>query len=235
MALAVLTACNGGGGGGGGGAPVQVGSNLNTNTLDNPFTCANGYPIQFPAPSPDQPVFYLAGAQSCLINTWFPGAQPLTSGTVVSANIAVGNVTGLMRFVKMRALYKNPEKLTCCSVEAFGPTFTPTPNSVTTVTLNFPMTEDHVPADLDFTTIAATDLVGLEVLAPNVPIPGMWNNFRNGNLMIPTYIYLPSFSERGFNAPTQNLRSEGSYSGFIPAYNLNFVAGAASGASPTEP
>jgi hypothetical protein len=232
---ALMSGCGGGGGGGGGGgAPVQVGDNLNTNAVDNPFTCSNGFPIQFPGGT-NQPVFYMQGAQSCLINTWFAGAQPPSSGLVVSANIAVGQTTGPMRFVKLRALYTRIDGVACCSVEEYGAVFTPTAGGVTTVTLNFAMTEDHVPAANDFTTIAATDLVGLEVLAPDVPIPGMWNNFLSGNLALPTYIWLPSFTERNLSAPTQNLRSDGSYSGFIPAYNLNFVAGAASGASPTAP
>ena len=64
--------------------------------------------------------------------------------------------------------------------------------------------------------------MGLEVLAPSVPIPGAW--VKNGNpvLTLPNYLWLPALSVRSPNAPTQNLRSEGSYSGFLPSYNLNF-------------
>ncbi|MGE0159917.1 MAG: hypothetical protein AB7T31_10955 [Gemmatimonadales bacterium] len=237
-----LVAC-GGGDGGQLGPVVQLGDNLNQIPAISNVTCADGFPVQINATFP-QP-FTSQGAGSCLLLTFFPGAQPTTPGRVVSANIQVGAVTGPMRFVKMRILVQNifvppngvePDKA-CCSVEQYGAVFTPTPNSVTTVPLDFDMVADRIPPANDLSTIAAADLVGLEVLAPNVPIPGVWVNNGGAVLTLPNYLWLPAMSVRpGSAAPTQNLRSEGSYSGFLPSYNLNFRAAAGVGAtSPTEP
>lgn len=243
LGLPVLSGCNKGDGGAatGNGPVVQQGANLDGIPPDNKMTCADGYLVQinasFPQPS------YLTGNTSCTVLTFFPGAQPTTPGTVVSANIRVGDITGPMRFVRMRILLKNilvalPNQVdqdrACCSVEQYGPVFTPTPNAVTTVELNFPMVADHVPLLDDLNTIAAGDLVGLEILAPNVPIPGNWVNKGGAVLELPNYLWFPAMSVRSPNAPTQNLRSEGSHSGFMPSYNLNFRA-AASTASPGLP
>ena len=213
----VLAAC----GGGGGGTPVQVGANLDFEPTSN-VTCQDGFPVQINASFP-QP-FTSQGAPSCLYVTFFPGAQPPVPGTAVSANIRVGQITGPMRFVRARILYQTGPGQACCSVEEYGQTFTPQPNTITTVPLNFQMTEDHVPAQSDLNTIAANDLVAIEVLAPNVPIPGAWVNNGGAVLTLPNYVWLPAMSTRGLNAPTQNLRSEGSMSGFLPSYNLNYVA-----------
>jgi hypothetical protein len=154
---------------------------------------------------------------------------------VVSANIRVGAITGRMRFVRMRILLHNilvalpnhvDQDRACCSVEQYGPVFTPTPNSVTTVELNFPMVADHVPPLEDLKTIAAGDLVGLEVLDANVPIPGNCVNNGGAVLTLPNYLWFPAIGVRGGATPSQNLRSEGSHSGFMPSYNLNFRAAA---------
>ncbi len=219
MLVAALAAC--GGGGGGGGSLVQVGADLNF-TPTNTVTCQDGFPIQINSSFP-QP-FTGGGAGSCLLITFFDGAATTQDGTVESANIRVGPVTGPMRFVRARILYQNGPGQACCSVEQYGPVFTPAPNSITTVKLGFRMTEDHVPAPND-PTIVANDLVALEVLAADVPIPGIWVNNGGADFTLPNYAYFPSFSQRGLNAPTQNLHSDGSYSGFRPAYNLNFRAG----------
>ena len=212
--MALFTSCNGIGG-----APTQVGSNLNI-PPNSGVTCQDGFPIQVNATFP-QP-FYLQGAQSCLVMTFFDGAQPSVPGTVVSANIRVGNITGPMRFVRMRILFTNGFSgydRACCSAEQYGTIFTPTANAVTNVPLNFPMTHDRTPSDA--TTLAAVDLVGLEVLAPNVPIPGSWTQNGGPQVDLPTYAYFPALSAR-LQAPTSNLRSDGSYSGFLPSYNLVF-------------
>jgi hypothetical protein len=221
LALAGIVSCGGGdGGGGGGGQVVQVGNNLDF-APTSPIVCADGYPIQINGSFP-QP-FNLQGAQSCLLITFFPGAAPPTDGTVVSANVRIGPVTGPMRFVKARILYSHNTQQVCCSVEQYGPVFTPQANAITTVNLNFRMTEEHIPPP-NSSKLIANDLVALEVLAPNVPIPGVWTNNGGADLGLPNYIYLPSFTTRGFSAPTQNLLSDGSYSGFLPAFNLNFRA-----------
>jgi len=79
----------------------------------------------------------------------------------------------------------------------------------------------------------ANDLIALEVLAPNVPIPGIWTNNGGADFTLPNYIYLPAMTTRGLNAPTQNLRSDGSYSGFLPSYNFDFRATGGDVVSPT--
>lgn len=220
--LAMIVGC--GGGNGGGGPVVQVGNNLDF-TPTNTIACADGYPVQINASFP-QP-FTLGGAPSCLLITFFPGAQPTQPGTVVSANIAVGPVTGPMRFVRARILYSHNTGPVCCSVEQYGPVFTPQANTITTVNLGFPMTVEHVPPPNDQRVIA-NDLVALEVLSGAVPIPGVWVNNGGAVLELPNYAYFPAFTTRGLNAPTQNLHSDGSYSGFLPSYNLNYrVAGSA--------
>jgi len=209
-------------GDGDGGATVQLGPNLGAVPPTNVVTCADGYPVQI-NPSFPQP-FTGQGAQSCLLVTFFAGAQPSTDGTVVSANIFVGAVTGPMRFVRARVLLQNPLGPACCSVEQFGDVFTPTPNAITTVPLGFPITADHVPAPNDTTTIAAGDLIALEILSPTVPLPGNWTANGGAELALPNYAWFPALSARGLRAPTQNLRSEGSYSGFLPSYNIDFRA-----------
>jgi hypothetical protein len=205
---------------------VQLGANLDGIAPVSNVTCSMGYPIQV-NPTFPQP-FYFTGQTSCLLVTFFDGAQPSAPGTVVSANIRVGAVTGPMRFVRARILVQNiltgPDRA-CCSVEEWGAPFTPTANGVTTVPLNFHMTADHIPPANDLSTIAAGDLIGLEVLAPDVPIPGAWVNNGGSVLTLPNYIWLPALSVRsGTNGKSQNLRSEGSFSGFLPSYNLNFRA-----------
>ena len=216
LGITAVVAC--GGGGGGGGQVVQVGNNLDF-VPDNLVACGDGFPVQI-NPSFPQP-FTGGGAQSCLLITFFPGAQPTEDGTVESANIRIGQTTGPMRFVRARILYSEGTGQVCCSVEQYGPGFTPPANAITTVNLGFPMTEDHVPVPGD-PRIIANDLIALEVLASNVPLPGTWPNNGGGILTLPNYAYFPAFSARGLNAPTQNLHSDGSYSGFQPAYNLNF-------------
>lgn len=226
LAMAGVASCGGGGGDGGGGQVVQVGNNLDF-APDNGIVCADGYPVQINASFP-QP-FTLQGAPSCMLITFFTGSQPTADGTVVSANIRVGPVTGPMRFVKARILYSNNTGQVCCSVEQYGPIFTPQANAISTVNLGFVMIEDHVPGPND-DRLVSNDLVALEVLASNVPIPGTWVNNGGSVLSLPNYAYFPAFTTRGLNAPTQNLLSDGSYSGFLPSYNLNFRA--AAGSSP---
>jgi hypothetical protein len=236
IALVSSAACGGGGGGGGNGngQTVQLGPDL-TFAPNNGVRCQDGYPIQINASFP-QP-FHLQGAPSCLLLTFFSGAQPTASGTAVSANIRVGPVTGPMRFVRMRILFQHGFGRACCSVEQYGATFTPQANAVTTVPLNFPMTEERVPPPND-PTVVANDLVALEILSPNVPLPGVWTRNGGAELTLPNYMWFPALSAQGVGAPSSNLRSDGSMSGFLPSYNLNFVpAGAAAlrGPSITAP
>ena len=229
--LIVLTACGGSGAGptvgnNTGGQQVQIGQNLNGQPADNAIRCVDGVPAQAPT---FQGFFFIPPANvstSCTLITFFDGAQVPSAGTVVSANIKVGPVTGPMRFVRARVLFKRAlpqDVVSCCSVEQVGPTFTPAPNSITTVPLNFVMTHDAIPAGLDPTPIAQ-DMIAIEILAPNVPIPGTWVNPPfGGNLVQANYIYWPAFSLNPNNVG-QNKLSDRGFSGFMPSYNLNFVA-----------
>lgn len=182
---------------------------------DNLMTCADGFPVQI-NPTFPQP-FTGEGSSSCTLLT-YSSVQPTTGGTVVSANIGVGPTTGPMRFVRMRILEQPGTGTACCSAEEFGDMFTPDANAVTTVPLGFVFEAD---TDVE-TQIRYADWIALEVLAPDVPIPGIWTANGGGDLMLPDYLWLPALSTRSA-APTQNLRSEGSYSGFLPTFNISFV------------
>ena len=219
-----LAGCGGGGdggGGGGAGAATTVGPTLNFNPTSG-VVCADGVVIQINASFP-QP-FAFQGASSCTVLTVSAGAaagqptmQPPGPGTVTTATIRVGAVTGQMRFVRMRVSYQNGFGAFCCSVEQVGQTFTPQPNADTTLTLNFPIGFTAKPPPLDTTTIAFNDQIALQVLAPNVPIPGIWRQNGGQEQFLDTNLWqvLP--------AQGQNQRSAGSYSGFMPSFNFQFV------------
>jgi len=224
---ALLVACgdddNGGGGGGGNqnlGPATTVGPPANLLAPNNDFmTCSTGFPVQVNATFP-QP-FISPGAPSCTLIAYAAAVQiqPTRGGRIVSANIGVGPVTGPMRFVRMRILTEASTGPACCSGEEFSAVFTPQPNAVTTVPLNFDML---FTTDVD-TEIISNDWVGLEVLAPDVPIPGTWTSNGGGDITLPDYIWLPALSSRIQAPPTQNLRSEGSFSGFLPSFNFSFA------------
>lgn len=224
LCLLCLASSACGGGGGGGGAPKVVGVDLGSVAPNNAVTCGNGLPIGvFPNFS------FFGGNSSCTFLTFSPfDLGPGASGTVTTASVRVGPVTGPMRFVKLRDLFQNtigsngnPQ---CCAVEEYGTPFTPQANAVTTVTLNFRMTWDAVPPLLDQTTVAGQDHIGLEVLAPNVPLPGVW---VTGGQASPnaTFIWLPAVSAQGFQAGGIGFPPiPGTYpSGFIPTISYTFV------------
>ncbi len=182
---------------------------------DSIVTCADGFPVQI-NPSFPQP-FTGTGATSCTLVS-YNGVQPTVPGVVVSANIGVGPVTGQMRFVRMRILEQAGVGPACCSAEEYGQPFTPAANSVTTVPLGFTFESG---TDVE-TKIRYADWIALEVLEPAVPIPGIWTANGGADVTLPDYLWLPALSAR-FPAPTQNLRSEGSYSGFTPTFNILFA------------
>ena len=226
LALA-LAGCGGGGGGGGGGegaAANTVGPTLNFSPLSN-VTCADGLVVQI-NPSFPQP-FAFPGAQTCTILTISAGAaanqptmQPPGPGTVTTATIRVGAVTGPMRFLRMRISFQNGFGAFCCSLEQVGQTFTPQANADTTVTLNFPIGFTPKPPPQDTTTIAFNDQIALQVLAPNVPIPGIWRQNGGQEPFLVTELW-----QEVLPAPGQNQRSVGNYSGFMPSYSFQFVPG----------
>ncbi|MGE0803394.1 MAG: hypothetical protein AB7G13_27375 [Lautropia sp.] len=215
----------GGGAGGGGGTQTTpqtsvVGPDLTSFVPTNNLGCDTGFPVQINAAFP-QP-FTAQGFTSCTIQTFFPGAIPPARGVVVSANIRVGPVTGPMRFVRMRILEQRGSTA-CCSTQEVGQTFTPQPNAITTVPLNFLMDRgiDLNVADPD-SSIRFNDWLGLEVLAAGVPIPGVWTRNGGNDISLPTSIWFPAMSVQG-PVPTLNLRSTGSYGGFLPSFSMNFA------------
>ena len=129
-----------------------------------------------------------------------------------------------MRFVRMRILEQQGTGTACCSTEEYGQVFTPQPNAITTVPLNFLMEKV-----LDFNqanpqaSIRFNDWLGLEVLAPGVPIPGIWTRNGGNDITLPTSIWLPAMSTQGLQAPTRNIRNSGSYGGFLPSFSMNFI------------
>lgn len=204
------------------GTPVTLGSDL-SNEPTSAYRCSDGYPIQT-NPSFPQP-FYAAGASSCTLLTFQAMTTPSPgSGMAVSAKIRVGAVTGPMRFLKMRILFKNGVGPQCCSLEQYGDTFTPKANDMTTVPLGFDMVEDHVPAANDLDTIAKNDIIALEVLSPTVPIPGYWPANGGAVTGIANYVWLPSLTAAKTQAPSNVLLNySGSFSGFVPLFSIAYV------------
>ncbi len=230
----LLTACGGGGGdcggAGGGGAPQTIGL-ASTNAPNNGMRCVDGPPAQDGFNQFPNLAFPWAGlAGSCTIITFSaqdPGVP--VPGTVTTASVRVGPVTGRMRFVRLRNLYQNKAGTNgtrvCCAIQEYGAIFTPVANSVTTVTLNFRMTMEPPPPATDFTTVIGQDHVGLEVLDPGTPLPGVWT--RNGlpdTGVNATFIWLPSISDQGFPpGALQPPNYTTSFSGFVPTFNYTFV------------
>ena len=198
------------------GPPTTVGPPATALVPNSTVACADGFPIQINASFP-QP-FTGQGAASCTIVT-YSNVQPTAAGKIVAATIGVGAVTGPMRFVRLRILAEQSTGNACCSAEEFAAPFTPAANGLTTVPLDLVMERG---TDVN-TGIAFNDWIGLEVMAPNVPIPGVWTNNGGADITLPDYLWLPALSARGMGTPTQNLRSEGSYSGFVPTFNVSFA------------
>ncbi len=197
------------------GAPVTVGPGVGLLVPNSNVACNDGFPVQI-NPSFPQP-FTGQGAPSCTLVT-YSNVQPTAAGKIVSATIGVGPVTGPMRFVRLRILAEQGTGAACCSAEELGAPFTPQANGLSTIPLDFVMERG---ADED-TGILFNDWIGIEVLAPNVPIPGVWTNNGGADIALPDYLWLPALSSRSA-VPTQNLRSEGSYSGFVPTFNVSFA------------
>ncbi len=234
LSFALLISCGGQSGGGAGQGAAGGGQSLGPATTVGPaenllvpnsnVTCADGYPVQINASFP-QP-FTGQGAQSCTI-VLYSNVQPTSAGVIVSATIGVGPVTGPMRFVRMRILADSSGGTACCSAEQLGDIFTPRSNGLTTVPLNLVMERGtdvrNTIGDGGVTSTGTifNDWIGLEVLAPDVPIPGVWTKNGGADLTLPDYLWLPALSSRSA-APTQNLRSEGSFSGFVPTFNISF-------------
>jgi hypothetical protein len=144
---------------------------------------------------------------------------------VTQVRVAVGATTGPMQVVVMRALYENtatpgrPNDACCFPVER-SQAFTPQANSITTVPVNLPVTEDPTPPPQDTTTIADFDTLGLAVLEPQVPVP----LYFTGDYSAPADFL--------WNTSTPSTVTPGFYSdtgGFFVAMNADWTAAAPQG------
>ena len=151
-------------------APVAEGQTFGADLSKAPtneYTCGMNIP----------PLGFYPGAGSCLYFSIAPTPYAPSSGTVTAVHVRIGPHTGPMQVVVLRSLYQNHlgdpghPYFACCFVESYGPIFEPQPNTVTTVPVDLPVTEEPTPPAEDFTTNAAGDFLALSVLAPNVPIP----------------------------------------------------------------
>lgn len=207
----LLAAC--GGGDASFGDPVRVGPDDSLLVPSSNVACSDGFPVQI-NPSFPQP-FTGQGAASCTVVT-FSNVQPTALGKIVAATIGVGPTTGPMRFVRLRVLAEQSTGTACCSAEETGDTFTPAANGLTTVPLDFLMDRG---ADEE-TGIEFNDWIGIEVLAPTVPVPGVWTNNGGADPSLPAFEWLPALGARPLG---QNLHSDGSYSGFVPTFSVSFA------------
>jgi hypothetical protein len=180
------------------GAIVETfGANLPALSATSTTTCADSPPT-FPN---------LSGANSCL---WAYGngqpdtLQPPAGGYVTQVRVKVGAVTGQMRVDVLRFLFQqNPANPTYPYIagpylQAYGPEFTPTANTITPVTTNIPMHLDNLPAQDDGTTVAVLDALALEVEEPNVPIPLFSDPTAH------SYAVYPGPTAAGIPAPSQD-------------------------------
>ena len=147
------------------GAAVTFGANL-ARQPDNQATCITAQTIPF----------YFSNC-SVLSNNLVTGENsfpPGGEGIVSVVRVRVGPVTGPMQIAEEEALRKdNPADpghptYACCKLVALSPVFTPTPNAVTTVPVNFPVKQSLTPEPSGY---YVDDHLSLSVLNPNVPIP----------------------------------------------------------------
>jgi hypothetical protein len=130
-----------------------------------------------------------------------------------------------MQVVVMRSLYENTATPgrpndACCFPVARSQAFTPQANSITTVAVNLPVTEDPTPPPEDTTTIADFDTLGLAVLEPQVPVP----LYFTGDYSAPADFL--------WNTSTPSTVTPGFYSdtgGFFVAMNADWTAAAPTG------
>jgi hypothetical protein len=231
LMLALFAAACGGGGGGdaaGGGRTIGLDSNVAPNAN---MRCVDGPPAQDGNQLPNL-FFPFAGlARSCTVLTFSPQDPGVPGpGVVTTASIRIGATTGRMRFVRLRNLYQNRlgtrDGSECCAVMEYGAIFTPTPNSVTTVALNFRMTWEAIPPPIDLTTVIGQDRIALEVLDPNTPIPGVWTQNGRPQLDTASFIWLPSVSDQGFPPGALQLpQRTSSFSGWLPTFSYNWLPG----------
>jgi len=180
------------------------------------------------------------GSPSCMYSYQGIGATtdtltPPGGGVVNAVRVKVGTTTGKMRVNVIRFLFRQTGDAAHPFsagpfLEAYGPEFTPTANSITTVPTNLSLKVDGTPLLSDLQTIQVIDALALEVEASNVPIP----LFSTGALTYPVY---PGPTAQGLPAPSPNgLPSFSTYGyGVLMNADITLDAGGPAGPTPVTP
>lgn len=144
-----------------------MGPALNRLPANNTFTCREQPQPLFPIPSYVNTCTWI-GIGTMAGNALDGYLIPRGGGTVTTVQIKVGPVTGRMQLVVVRAMRKDKElNSACCFYRARSKVFTPRPNSIHSVRVNFRM--EH---SMNKTTkIWNFDSLGLSVLDGGVPMP----------------------------------------------------------------
>lgn len=179
---------------------VTFGADLNQ-AANNRITCADGVPNQlYPTDGPlSGAPFYDTGQNSCMWTEGGPAQELLApgSGVVTALKVKVGPVTGPMQVVVIRWLFElvNPPVVGCCTVQQYGPVFTPAANSVSTVSAALNMEQGVLrEGNLE---IQYYDTLALEVLGPNVPVPAYTATGGLPEDATPDYAWIPAPSAAG--------------------------------------
>ncbi len=147
-----------------GASAVTFGANL-AREPNSSFTCFELQVI---------PSYPTCSVQSTSLTTGESSFPPAGEGIVSVVRVRVGPNTGPMRIVEEEALRKdNPADpghpiYACCRAVAFSPVFTPTPNTVTTVPVDFRVKQSLTPEPSGY---YIDDHFSLSVLNAAVPVP----------------------------------------------------------------
>ena len=191
-------------------------------------SCASGTPTPIPSGVGGSCMWSFIG-----IGTGAPSLAPPASGTVTAVRVKVGPVTGRMRVNVIRFLFRQTGDTAHPFsagpfLEAYGPEFTPQPNSITTVPVNLPVTEDATPDINDLTTIQSIDALALEVETPTTPIP----LYSAPGVL--SYFSYPGPTAAGVPAPSPNAIA-GATSGYGVLMNADLDTGSGATTPPPVP
>lgn len=128
--------------------------------------------------------------ESVNASTGESGFPPRGTGRVTQVRVRVGPVTGPMQIVVEEASRQdNPfeagkPNYACCTVVDASPVFTPAANSVTTIPVDFTLTQATTP---DENGLYLDQHLALSVLDPNVPIPASIDNNASVGAWFPAW------------------------------------------------
>jgi hypothetical protein len=160
------------------------------------------------------------------------GLAAPASGTVTAARIKVGSITGPMRINVVRTLFQQTGNVgsplpSTPFLQRYGPTFTPQANAVTTVPLDLKVGAQATPDPTDTSTVAGTDWLAIEVLAPDVPVPLV--PYPNGTF----FAAFPGPTAAGVPAPSPNPLPNYGQLNYVVAMNADLVTGGGTTPGPT--